>query len=55
MPVRRGPKRAFPPLEIRHNNQNFVENLKSAAQFRLINWILAMTVYLQGRGRYVIE
>jgi len=56
MGVRReGAKRAFPHLEIGPKNQNFLENLKSAAQFRLINLILAMTVYFQGRGRYVIE
>jgi len=34
------------PLEIGRKNQNFIENMKSAAQFRLSDWILAMTVYL---------
>jgi len=48
-------KPGFPLLEIGPKNQNFLENLKSAAQFQLINLILAMTVYLQERGRYVIE
>jgi len=42
-------------LEIGPKNQTFLENLKSAAQIRLINLILAMAVYFQGRGRYVIE
>jgi len=35
-----------PSLEIETNNQNFLENLASAAQFRLIDLILAMAVYL---------
>jgi len=51
MGVRRGENRHLPPIEIGPKNQNFLENLKSAAQFRLINLSLAMTVYLQGRGR----
>jgi len=34
------------PLEIGTNNQNFIENLTSAAQFRLIELIIAKTVYL---------
>jgi len=38
----------FPP-EIGHKNQNFPENMKSAAQFRLIGLILAITIYLAGR------
>ena len=45
-----GAKRAFSPMEIGPKSQNFLENLKSAAQFRLINLILVMAVYLQGRG-----
>jgi len=32
-------------LEIGTKNQNFLENLTSAAQFRLIDLFLAMTVY----------
>jgi len=39
-------KQAFSPLEIGIKNPNFLENLKSAAQFRLIDLILAKTVYL---------
>ena len=42
-----GAKRAFAlPLEIGTKNQNFLENMNSAAQFRLFNLIRAMTVYL---------
>jgi len=37
-----------PPLEIGPRN-NFLENVKSAAQFRLIDLILAMTVHLPVR------
>jgi len=36
----------FPPWKIGAKNQNFLENLTSAAQFRLIDLFLAMTVYL---------
>jgi len=45
MGVRRGAKRAFIclPLEIETEYENFLEKLKSAAQFHLI---LAMAVYL---------
>jgi len=35
----------FSFLEIGTKNQNFLENLTSAAQFRLIDIFLAMTVY----------
>jgi len=35
-----------PPLEIGAENQNFPENLMSAAQFRLTDLFLAMTLYL---------
>jgi len=35
-----------PSLEIKTKNQNFLENLASGAQFRLIDLILAMTVFL---------
>jgi len=38
-------KRAFPLLRIGTKNQNFLENLTSAAQFQLIDIFLAMTVY----------
>jgi len=33
------------PLEIETNNQNFPENLTSAAQFRLIDLFLVMKLY----------
>jgi len=33
-------------LQRRYKNQNFLENLTSAAQFRVIDFFLAMTVYL---------
>jgi len=47
MGVRRGgAKWAFPPLEIGSKNHTFLENLKSALLFRLIDLIPAMTVYL---------
>jgi len=36
----------FPSLEIETKNQNFLDNFTSAAQFRLTDLILAMTVYL---------
>jgi len=32
-------------LEIGTKNQNFLENVTSAAQFRLIDLFIAMTVY----------
>jgi len=35
----------FSSLEIGTKNQHFLENLTSAAQFRLIDLFLAMTVY----------
>ena len=44
-----GGKRTFYILEIGHKNQNFLENNKPAAQFRLFGLILAMTVYLPER------
>jgi len=50
-----GSKTGICPLEIGPKNQNFLKNLKSATQFRLVNLILAMTIYLQGRGKYAIE
>jgi len=50
MGVRRGRKNGhLPLLEIGPKNQNLLENLKSAAQFQLINLIIAMTVFLQGK------
>jgi len=36
----------FPRLEIETKNENFPEKLKSAAQFRSIDLILAMAVYV---------
>jgi len=43
-----GEKRAFsPPLGIGTKKQKFLENLKSASSFRLIDLILAITLYLQ--------
>jgi len=36
----------FPSMKIGTNNQKFVESLKAAAQLRIIQLILAMTVYL---------
>jgi len=44
MGVRRGAKQAFAPVR-----KKFTENMKSAAQFRLIGLILAMTVYFPVR------
>jgi len=41
MGVRRGKKRAFPPKEI----AKIFKNIKLAAQFRLIDLVLAMAVY----------
>ena len=35
----------FPPLEIGTKNQNLLENVTSAAPFRLIDLFLTMTVY----------
>jgi len=35
----------FPSLEIGIKNKNFLENMTSAAPFRLIDLFLAMTVY----------
>ena len=40
-----GPNGHF-PLEIATTNQVYLENLKLVANFRLIHWIVAMTVYL---------
>ena len=39
----------LPSLEIGSKNRNFLENMKSAAQFRLIDVIVAMTVYFPVR------
>jgi len=41
-----GCKTSILPLEIGAKNQTFLENMKSAAQFRLIDLISAMTIYL---------
>jgi len=41
-----GENEHFPPLEIGTKIQNFIENLTSTAQLRLIDLIIAMTVYL---------
>ena len=46
MGVRKERKWAFPPIEIWSKNQKRLENLKTAVQFRLISWILAIAVYL---------
>jgi len=45
MAVRRGEMGIY-PLEIEAKNQNFLEKLTSAAQFRLIDLFIAMTAYL---------
>jgi len=44
--VRRGKTGICTPLEIGTKNQNFPKILTSAAQFRLIDLFLAMTLYL---------
>jgi len=52
MGVRRGRQNGYltpPLLEIGFKNQNFLENMKSAAQFRLIDSILTMADYLPWR------
>jgi len=41
-----GGKTGIPPLGIEPRNENFLENMKSVAHFRIIDFILAMTVYL---------
>jgi len=46
MGVRKGGKEHCPSLNIGTKHQNFLENLMSAVQFRLIDLFLAMTVYL---------
>jgi len=48
MGVRRGGGKTgiCPTLEIGTKNQDFVENLKLAAKFRLIHLLVAITVYL---------
>jgi len=38
MGVRRGSELAFAPLQIETKNQNFLEDLKLAAEFRLIHF-----------------
>jgi len=43
---------AFAPLEIEFKNHKFLENLKSAVLFLLIDLILAMTVYLPAMYPY---
>jgi len=43
-PQREGQNGHFTPLEIEPKNKNFLENTKSVAQFRWIDFILAMTV-----------
>jgi len=45
MGVHRGRNGHLPPLESEPKYKNFLENMKSVAQFRLIDFILAMTVY----------
>jgi len=35
-----------PPLEIGSKKEKFLENVKSAVQFRLVGFILAMAVFL---------
>jgi len=42
-----GGKTGICPLEIAIKNQKFIENLKSATEFRWIDLILATTVYFQ--------
>jgi len=50
MCVRRGGKTGISlPLEIEPKTQNLLKNMKSVTQFRLIHFILAMTVYLPVR------
>ena len=41
-----------PPLEIGTKNQKFLEHLKLAAKFRLLHFIVAMTVYLPAWHRH---
>jgi len=41
-----GGKQAFPPEKLGLKTNFFLENMKLAAYFRLINLFLAMTVYL---------
>jgi len=41
-----GAKRAFVPLEIGTKKEKFLENVKSAVQFRLVGLIFAMVVFL---------
>jgi len=49
MGVRRGGKTGFcPPLEIGSENQKMLQNLKSSSRFRLIDLILAITLYFTG-------
>jgi len=35
----------YPPLEIGTKKENFLENVKSAVQFRLVGLVLVMTVF----------
>jgi len=42
----RGAKQISPNLDIGYKDQKFLENLKSGAQFRSTDLILAMTIYL---------
>jgi len=46
MGVRRGGKTGIFPPEIETKNEKFLEKLKAATQFRSIDLILAMAVYL---------
>ena len=46
MGVRRGAKRAFSALEIETKNEECLEKLESAAQFRSLDLMLAIAVYL---------
>jgi len=43
------------PLEIGPKNQHFLENMKSAAQFRLLDVILAITVYFRVRHSHTAQ
>jgi len=45
--VRRGKNGHCPSVETGNKHQNFLENSTSAAQFRLIDVFLAMTVYFR--------
>jgi len=42
--VPQGENEHLPPLEIGTKIQNFIENLTSTAQFRLIGWLIALII-----------